>query len=368
VNGNSSFLGIRITLLAALVVLLGVACGCSSQADNKAVLAAPPGGVLLQGAGATFPSPLYKEWFTAYHADHPKTLITYDVVGSGEGIRRFLGENLKKEDERVDFGASDAALRDDQLVEVPKGALMLPVTAGSVVLAYNLPDFEGELKLSRRAYAGIFLGEIKYWNDPLIAKSNPGVKLPRLTIARVVRQEGSGTTYAFTRHLDAINEEWRARYGPAILVNWPGDAMRATGNEGVAGRIKQSVGSIGYVNFDFARKIGLKVATLENKEGNYIRPSVSAGTTALAGAQMPENLRVFVPDPPGADAYPIVTFTWILLYKNYPDSAKATAVRDLFHWCLTDGQKYSADLGYMPLPPNVAQKALSALDGITPQK
>jgi phosphate transport system substrate-binding protein len=364
VNGNSS---IKIAFLAALLVVLVAISGCSSEAANKSVLAAPPGGVLLQGAGATFPSPLYKQWFATYHADHPKSLVAYDVVGSGEGIRRFLGKHLK-DNENVDFGASDAALRDDELVQVPKGAIMLPVTAGSVVLAYNLPDFDGELKLSRRAYAGIFLGEIKSWNDPLIAKSNPGAKLPKLTIARVVRQDGSGTTYAFTRHLDAISEKWRAQYGPATLVNWPGEAMRANGNEGVAGRIKQAVGSIGYVNYEFARKVGLKVATLENREGNFVQPSVAAGTAALAGAQLPENLRVFVPDPPGADSYPIVTFTWVLLYKSYADPAKATAIRDLFHWCLTDGQKYSSSLGYMPLPPNVAQKAIAVLEGIASER
>jgi phosphate transport system substrate-binding protein len=348
------------------MLLIAATSGCSSSAaGNRTVPTAPPGGVLLLGAGATFPSPLYKEWFAAYQTDHPKMKIVYSPVGSGEGVRRFLGKNLREED-RIDFGASDAALRDDELVQIPKGTLMLPVTAGSVVLAYNLPDFAGELRLSRRAYAGIFLGEIKSWNDPLIAQSNPGAKLPRLTIARVVRQDGSGTTYAFTRHLDAISEKWRAQYGPAILVDWPGEAMRANGNEGVAGRIKQSVGSIGYVSYEFARKVGLKVATLENKEGNFVAPSEHAGTIALAGAQLPDNLRVFVPDPSGHEAYPIVTFTWILLYKDYADQAKATAVRDLFRWCLTDGQKYASNLGYMPLPANVTQKAMAALEEVVP--
>src|SRR5262249_6042094 len=186
--------------------------GCSS-ADQVAEAKAPSGSILLNGAGATLPSPLYKEWFTAYQRVHPDTVVTYDSVGSGEGGRRFLGKNVKQE-ELVDFGASDAAMRDEEIAQSPKGVLLLPVTAGAVVLAYNLPNFEGELRLSRRAYAGIFLGEIQNWNNRQIAEANPGKKFPTLTIATVVRQDGSGTTYAFTKHLDAISDRWRSRYGP----------------------------------------------------------------------------------------------------------------------------------------------------------
>jgi phosphate transport system substrate-binding protein len=233
-----------------------------------------------------------------------------------------------------------------------------------VALAYNLPDLAVDLKLSRKAYTGIFLGEIKNWNDPSIAKTNPGVKLPKLSIATVVRQDSSGTTYAFTKHLDAISEKWRVQHGPATLVNWPGNAMRAKGNEGVAARINQSIGSIGYVSYEFARQLGLKLAVLENKEGNFIKPTEQSCTAALAGAEMPENLRVFVPDPSGPDSYPIVTFSWILLYKNYPDSEKAASIRDLFKWCLLDGQKYAPKLGYVRLPANVTEKALAALNTV----
>jgi phosphate transport system substrate-binding protein len=245
--------------------------------------------------------------------------------------------------------------------------LLLPVTAGSVVLAYNLPGFQGELRLSRKAVAGIFLGEIKSWNDRSIAAANPGTKLPRLTIATVVRLDGSGTTYAFTKHLDAISETWRSRYGAATLVNWPGNAMRAKGNEGVAGLIRNSNGSIGYVGYEFARKIGLPIATLENKDGNFVRPSAQSATAALASAELPDNLRVFVPDPSGRDSYPIVTMTWILLRKDYADAAKARAIRDLFEWCLRDGQKYAPELNYIPLPPEVIARALPALATIKPE-
>ena len=220
---------------------------------------------------------------------------------------------------------------------------MVPVTAGGVVLAYNLPDVPQELKLSRRAYAGIFLGEIKNWNDPLIAAANPGVKLPKLTIVTVVRQDSSGTTFAFTKHLDAISEKWRSQYGPSTLVDWPGNAMRAKGNEGVAGLLSHSVGGVGYVGYEFAHRYGLRTALLENQAGKFVQPTEENLRAALASAQIPENLRVYVPDPAAPDAYPIATFTWILLRKNYGDPAKAQALRDLFAWSLGDGQHYAAE-------------------------
>jgi phosphate transport system substrate-binding protein len=321
------------------------------------------GGVLLQGAGATFPSLIYKKWFSDYQSAHPKAIIAYEPVGSGEGIRRFVGENVKQE-EKIDFGASDAAIGDEQIARVRDGVVLVPVTAGSVTLAYNLPQLSGDLKLSRDAYAGIFMGQIKNWNDSRIAKSNPGVKLPNLTITTVVRQDASGTTFAFTKHLDAISNAWRSQFGPSTVVNWPGNAMRASGNEGVAGRIKQSLGSIGYVGNEFARRTGLRVALLENRAGKFVAPSETSSASALANAELPDNLRFYVPDPAPADAYPIVTLTWILLYKNYPDQQKAKELQDLFRWCLTDGQKYAPELGYTALPPNVVARSLVALDSL----
>ena len=200
------------------------------------------------------------------------------------------------------------------------------------------------------------MGEIKNWNDPLIAAANPGVKLPKLTIVTVVRQDASGTTFAFTKHLDAISEKWRSQYGPSTLVDWPGNAMRAKGNEGVAGLLQHSVGALGYVGYEFAHKYELPTALLENKEGRFIEPSAESLRAALDSAQMPENLRVYVPDPSGPDAYPIATFTWILLRKNYGDPAKAQALRDLFAWSLGDGQRYASDLGYTPLPSELVAK------------
>jgi phosphate transport system substrate-binding protein len=352
----------RIIAPVIFVGLLAVLAGCT-RSEPEAQAKPPPGGVLLTGAGATFPSVLYNRWFNVYHDSHPNTLIKYAAVGSGEGVRRFIGKNVGEE-ERVDFGASDAAMSDAEIERANNNALMVPLTAGCVVLAYKLPGFQGDLKLSRRAYAGIFLGEIKQWNDPLIAKSNPGVKLPNLTIATVVRQDGSGTTFAFTKNLDAISEKWRNQFGPATLVNWPGNAMRGKGNEGVAGLIGKSDGAIGYVGYEFARKIGLDSAALENQDGKFVKPSDESCHAGLAAADMPENLRVFVPDPKGANSYPIVTFSWILLRKNYKNAETANALRDLFLWCLQDGQRYSPELGYVRVPASVAEKAAAALNSI----
>jgi phosphate transport system substrate-binding protein len=328
-------------------------------------MVAPSGGILLRGAGATFPALLYKQWFAEYKKSTPNVAIAYDAVGSGEGVRRFIGKGVEEKD-KIDFGASDAAMTDEELAAVPEGVVMIPVTAGSVVLAYNLPGFTGDLRLSRKAYEGIFLGEVTEWNDPLIARSNPGVTLPKMGIAVVVRSDASGTTYAFTNHLAAISERWRARVGSATLVDWPGNAMRAPGNEGVAGRIKVSIGAIGYVNYGSARQADLPMAVLENKEGAFIRPTPQSGAQTLAAVQLPENLRVFMPDPAGADSYPIVTFSWIVLRRSYPDQAKAEALAALLRWCLGNGQKYGQDLGYVPLPPPVSTRAIAAVDTLAP--
>jgi phosphate transport system substrate-binding protein len=309
------------------------------------------------------PAILYEKWFSTNESQFPGTVVSYDAVGSSEGIRRFVGKNITPGEE-VDFGASDAAMRDDELASVPSGATLVPVTATSVALAYNLPQISTDLRLSREAYADIFLGKIKNWNDSRIARTNPGLKLPNLTIAVVVRQDGSGTTFALTKHLDAIDEIWRASFGAATLVAWPGNTMRALGNEGVAGTIQHSMGAVGYVSYEYALKTGLKVAWLENREGNFIPPTEVHAAAALASAELPDNLRLFVPDPKGADSYPIVTLTWILLYKNYPQQKKAKALHNLFHWCLTEGQNYAASNGYIPLPANIVAHSIAALDGV----
>ena len=354
----------RVIPMLAVAVLATLLASCSSSKPSASEAQLPPGSIQLTGAGSSFDAVIFKRWFAAYHDSHPNTYIKYASVGSAEGVRRFIGKNLAEE-EKIDFGASDSAMSDAELAQVNNDALMVPVTAGCVVLAYNLPGFHGGLKLSRKAYAGIFLGEITNWNDPLIAKSNPGVKLPNLTIVTVVRQDGSGTTFAFTNNLAAINDRWRSLWGPATLVNWPGNAMRAKGNEGIAGLIQKSTGSIGYVGYEFAGRLGLDMAALENKEGNFAQPSEQRCAGSLAPVDLPQNLRAFVPDPSGADSYPIVTFSWVLLRKQYQVQT-ATSLRDLFQWCLQDGQPSASELGYVPLPPPVVEKALAAVNSISP--
>lgn len=347
------------------VALLALLAGCTSSKAGAGDAKLPQGSVLLTGAGSSFDAVLFNRWFTVYHNSHPNVYIKYASVGSGEGVRRFIGDGVP-DDQKVDFGASDAAMSDSELARVNNDVLMVPVTSACVVLAYNLPNFHGDLKLSREAYAGIFLGEIKNWNDPRIAKTNPGVALPNLTIVTVVRQDKSGTTFAFTNNLSAVSDRWRSLFGPATMVNWPGNAMRADGNEGVAGLIEKSVGSIGYVGYEFANRLGLDMAALENKEGKYIQPAEQSCQVGLATADLPDNLRAFVPDPAGAESYPIVTFSWILLRKTYPDPQIANALRDLVRWSLQDGQRYSSQIGYVPVPSDVADKALTALNGVSP--
>ncbi len=355
-------------ILAVVCVLAGVS-GCSAGAvprtdDEQLRPEVPAGGLLLQGAGATFPSILYKEWFRQYGAAHPTAVIAYAAVGSGEGVRRFVGRNIAG-DEHVDFGASDAAMTDDERAAAQGGAVLVPATAGQIAIAYNLPDLPSPLRLSRLALAGIFLGEITRWNDQRVAAANPGVRLPNLTIATVVRQDGSGTTFAFTNHLDASSSEWHVRYGAATLVDWPGNAMRASGNDGVAARIKQSVGSIGYVGDEFARRLGLRSALLENRSHRFVAPSEESASAALQEVHLPQNMRAYVPDPQGQDAYPIVTLSWILLHRTYADARVATALQDLFRWCLTDGQRRAAALGYVPLPAEIVQRSLAEIDRVT---
>ena len=371
--GKHSILGlgsVKVALAVSLVMGGGFGCSRSSPPpvvdETEPKESIPANATHLRGAGATFPSLLYRRWFSAYHGINQGTYVTYEAVGSSEGIRRFIGKSIPVE-QSVDFAASDAAMSDAEIARADNNVLMIPATAGCVVLAYNLPGYTGELRLSRRTYTAIFEGDIKDWSDPQIARDNPGVKFPHLTITTVVRQDGSGTTFAFTRNLDTISDKWRARYGPATLVDWPGNAMRAAGNQGVAGLIEESNGSIGYVGYEFARRIGLNFATLENKDAKYVKPSEQSCAKALATAVVPENLRMFVPDPPGPDSYPLVTFSWILLHKSYRDASTADEVRKVLQWSLQDGQRYASELGYVALPSEVATKALAAIDTIGPR-
>jgi phosphate transport system substrate-binding protein len=339
----------RLTLLMLAIMVGGIVI---SHAGSRDV---PPGSIRLQGAGSTFAAPLYKKWIDTYQPRHPETLIGYEAIGSGEGTQKFLAG-------AVDFGASDAAMTDEEMTGVTRGVQLVPALAGSIVLAYNLDGLGGPLKLTRDVYVDMFLGHIKTWNDLRIQRINPDLKLPSTEIVLVVRQDGSGTTYAFTNHLSAVSEEWRDR-GPGVgrLLQWPGNAMAVRGNEGVAGRIKLSRGAIGYVEYGIAKRAGLSMAWLENKAGYVIAPHGGSGLATLLNTTMPENFRVFFPDPDGEDSYPIVTYSWLLLYKQYDDAQKAAALKDYVRWCLIDGQEFNESLGFVRLPPRVASRAVQAV-------
>lgn len=315
------------------------------------------GQVSLQGTGATFPAPLYQQWFQEFGKKNKDIRVNYQAKGSGAGIQDFK-KGL------VDFGASDAAMKDEEVKEVERGVQFLPATAGSIVVGYNLPDLKGELKLSRDAYIGIFLTKITKWNDDKIKADNPGVELPDLKISVIRRADGAGTTYVFTQHLAAISPEWKAGPGVGTTVEWPKDTIGGKGNDGVTALIKQTPGAIGYIEFGYAEQTKLPTALLQNKSGNFIKASLESGQAALAGIELPSNLRAWAPDPEGKEAYPIVTFTWILLYKKYDDPKKLEAIKEVFKYCLTDGQKDAAGLGYIPLPKNVVDAGLKALDGL----
>ena len=311
--------------------------------------------VKLQGAGASFPAPLYSKWFKAYGAAHQNVQVDYQSVGSGNGVKSFI-------DKTIDFGASDAAMSPEEIARVDVGAQLLPMTAGSIVLTYNLPGVT-ELKLSRKAYTGIFLGKVKKWSDPLIVKSNPGVKLPDSDINVVVRADGSGTTFVFTKHLSAVSEEFAKNPGVNKMPNWA-VGTKSKGNEGVTASVKTTPGAIGYIEYGYAKSQNMPMATLENKAGEYVAASTASGQAALAAAEFPENLIAWVPDPEAKDAYPIVTYTWVLAYKQYTDKNKLEALKNVLTYCLTDGQKDSEALGYLPLPAPVVDKVKAALQNI----
>ncbi len=334
--------------------------GCSGSKDDEQQPTTKKQVIHLHGAGATFPAPLYKRWITEYQKIHQDIQITYDAIGSGAGTKLFIAGN-------VDFGASDSAMNDEQIAKVSRGVQLIPATAGSIVLAYNIPDLGGKLHLSRKLYVDIFLGKIRFWDDPRIKKENPDLHLPSLSIVTVVRSDSSGTTWAFSNHLSTISKKWREQ-GPGTgkELDFPGNAMFGNGNSGVSTKIKHSWGSIGYVEYGFAKRAGLDMAILENKAGNFIEPNDSSPTETLANthAQMPANLRLFLPDPDGDTSYPVVTYSWLLLYKQYDDMTKLEKLQGFIRWGLLEGQKFAPEFGYAPLPSEVAKSALNALEAI----
>jgi phosphate transport system substrate-binding protein len=315
--------------------------------------------VKVTGSGASFPFPLYGRWFKEYGKVNTHVQVDYQAKGSGAGIKDFVNKT-------VDFAASDAAMTDEEIAAVEGGVQLLPMTAGEIVLAYNLPNGPKDLKLSREAYAKMFLGQITTWNDPVLAKANPGVSLPDTAVTVVRRADSSGTTFVFTQHLSAVSAAWKNGPGAGMTVNWPStDKMVASPkNDGVAATIKQTPGAIGYIEYGFAKIAKLPMAWLENKAGQFVEPGLASGQAALAGVTLPADFRAWLPDPDGAAAYPIVSYTWMLFYKKYDDPKMAEAIREVVQYCLTEGQKVSDEMGYIPLPSQVVEVVAQAANNI----
>lgn len=335
--------------LVLVSLLLGFACLAFAQG----------GTILLNAAGATFPYPIYSKWFDVYHQEHSNIQINYQSIGSGGGIRQLMAGT-------VDFGASDGPMTDDQIAEFKKqrgiGVLHFPTVLGADVPSYNIPGVSGELNFTQKALAGIYLGQITKWNDPEITKANPGVNLPNADIVVVHRSDGSGTTYIWTDFLSKVSDDWKTKVGKGTSVNWP-VGLGGKGNEGVSGLVKQTPDSIGYIELIYALQNNINFGKVQNASGKFLKADLAGVTAAAAGAakNMPDDFRVSITDAPGATAYPISSFTWLLIPDHIPDASKRDAIKGFLKWMLTDGQKYNESLSYAQLPKPVVAKETKAI-------
>jgi phosphate transport system substrate-binding protein len=347
---------------AASILLVAFLIGCGGVSEKPAASNAPArpsqSGRVINGAGATFPYPIYSKWFDEYGKTHPGARINYQSIGSGGGIKQLSAKT-------VFFGATDGPMTDDQLKAAPGPILHFPTFLGGVVPIYNIPGVSAPLKFSGATIAGIYLGKITKWNDAAIAKTNPDVKLPATDITVVHRSDGSGTTYIFVDFLSKVLPEFKQKVGVATSVQWPA-GVGAKGNEGVSGLVKQTPGSIGYVELIYASKNNLAYGSVQNKAGQFVAASLDSVTAAAAAAatSMPDDFRVSITNADGKDAYPIASFTWLLFYQNPDDKESARTMVDFMKWALSDGQKFAAPLGYAPLPQPVVDKELPALQKI----
>ena len=325
----------KVKLIAAGLVALAAATASAQQ---------------INGAGATFPNPIYSKWFSDYNKVHPEVKINYQSIGSGGGIRQVT-------EGTVDFGASDGPMSDEALNASKIKIVHIPTVLGAVVPIYNLPGVTQELKFSQDALAGIYLGKITTWNDPVIAKENPGVNLPAQPILAVYRSDGSGTTYIFTDYLSKISPEWKSKVGAGNAVKWP-VGIGQKGSEGVAGMVRQTKYSFGYVELVYAESNHIQFGQVRNKAGKWLKAS-TAGVTAAAAADakmMPADYRVSITDAPGADSYPIASFTWLLIPNPAKDAAKGKAIVGFLNWMIDQGEAEAPSLTYAPLPAAVAEK------------
>ena len=347
-----------VSVKRGLLFLLGFTlflAGCSGPQGGVG----SGGQVRLQGAGASFPNPLYQKWLSEYGKLNANVSIDYQSIGSGGGIKQI-------KEQTIDFGASDAPMKDDDLKSAPGEILHIPTALGAVVITYNLQGVSQPLKFPSDVIADIFLGKIKKWDDERIKKDNPGVSLPSAEITVVHRSDSSGTSAVFTDYLAKVSPEWKDKVGAGVSPSWP-TGVGGKGNEGVTGQVKQTPNTIGYVELAYAVQNKLPVALVKNRSGNFVEPSLDAVTAAAAEsiATTPEDLRVSITDASGAAAYPISSYTYILAYKDQKDAAKGKALVDFIWWGIHDGEKFAKDLQYAPLPDEIVKRAESKINSIT---
>src|SRR5215213_225333 len=317
------------------------------------------GSVTLQGAGATFPAPLYQKWLSEYGNLHPNVKIDYQSIGSGGGIKQL-------KEQTVDLGASDAPMKDEDMRSASGEIVHIPTVLGAVVITYNLEGINQPLHFSPEVIADIFLGKIKKWNDSKIAADNPGVTLPATDITVVHRSDGSGTSAVFTDYLSKVSAEWKEKVGAGVSPSWP-TGIGGKGNEGVTGQVKNTPNTIGYVELAYAATNKLPIAHIKNASGAFIEPTIDAVTAAAAAsaANMPDDLRISITNAAGAQAYPISSYTYILVYKNQKDAAKGKAIVDFLWWGIHDGEGFAKELLYAPLPPDIVKKAETKINSVT---
>jgi phosphate transport system substrate-binding protein len=350
----------RRTWLIGVAASLALGVGCKGEekqaASTSASAPVEAKDIRINGAGATFPFPLYSKWMAEYHRAHPNVRINYQSIGSGGGIRQIISET-------VDFGATDAPMKAEEAKKAPRQLIHIPTTVGAVAVAFGLEGVSS-LKLTPETLAGIFLGEITKWNDPKIAEANEGVTLPDQAVSVVYRSDGSGTTAVFTDYLAKVAPAFAEKVGQGKSVKWP-TGLGAKGNEGIAGQIKTTPGTIGYVELAYAVQSKLSVASLRNKAGKFVAPSIEAVSAAAAGVEMPDTLFASITDPAGEAAYPISAFTYILAYQKAKDATKGKALAEFLWWAVHDGQKFGEPLHYAPLPAPVVKKVEGALEQLT---
>lgn len=347
-----------VSILALFAVSL-VLAGCTGGGTQTSTPTSTPGNrIILTGAGATFPYPFYSKIFAEY-SKISNIDVNYQSIGSGGGIRQITQKT-------VDFGASDGIMTPQQEAAAPGKILHIPMTSGTVAVVYNLQGVASDLKITPDVLADIYLKKIKKWNDSRITTLNPGINLPNQDIAVVHRSDGSGTTYIFTNYLSKVSQEWKDKIGNATSVNWPGD-IGGQGNEGVAGQVRQITGAIGYVELAYAAQNKMTYATMRNRSGNYVSPSLEATTASAQGVELPDDMKVMLTDSPNPSAYPVSGFTWVLAYQEQSDHVKGKALVDTLWWAIHDGQKYAAPLDYAPLSADAVKKAEALIRSITYQ-